>query len=88
MDPEVYAAFKASSYVSGKYRKLMAIIFFHNQTFIFLLVQNGVSNNMMKATAKRRRSRVQILEDKSAAIKKETEMQEKLAAWNHMEAAL
>ena len=42
----------------------------------------------MKATAKRRRSKAQILEEKEAALKKELEMKEKLAAWSQMEAAL
>ena len=40
---------------------------------------------MMKASAKRRRSKAQILEDKSAALKKEREISEKLAAWEKME---
>ena len=43
---------------------------------------------MMKAAAKRRRSKAQILEDKENALKKETEIKEKLAAWSMMEQAL
>ena len=40
---------------------------------------------MMKASAKRRRSKAQILEDKEAALKKDTEIKQKLAAWEQME---
>ena len=40
---------------------------------------------MMKSSAKRRRSKAQILEDKATAMKKEAEIQEKLAAWAQME---
>ena len=43
---------------------------------------------MMKPSAKRRRSRAEILEDKAAALKKEQEMKEKLAAWDDLERAL
>ena len=43
---------------------------------------------MMKASAKRRRSKAQILEDKASAQKKEAELQEKLAQWDQMEKAL
>ena len=39
----------------------------------------------MKASAKRRRSKAQILEDKANALKKEAELQEKLAQWDQME---
>ena len=42
---------------------------------------------MMKASAKRRRSKAQVLEDKGAALKKEQELQQKLAQWAQMEAA-
>ena len=43
---------------------------------------------MMKASAKRRRSKAQILEDKAAALKKEAELEEKLAQWDQMEKSL
>ena len=43
---------------------------------------------MMKPSAKRRRSRAQILEDKEAALKKDQEIKEKLAAWDDLERAL
>ena len=42
----------------------------------------------MKASSKRRRSKAQILEDKALALKKEAELQEKLEAWDRLEAAL
>ena len=42
----------------------------------------------MKISAKRRRSKAQILDDKQSALKKEAEMKEKLAAWSQLEAAL
>ena len=42
----------------------------------------------MKASAKRRRSRAQVLEDKTAALKKEKELKEKLSQWAQMEQAL
>ena len=42
----------------------------------------------MKASAKRRRSKAQIMEEKEAALRKETELKEKLAAWSQLEAAL
>ena len=42
----------------------------------------------MKASTKRRRSKAQIMEEKEAALRKDTEIKEKLAAWNQLEAAL
>ena len=51
-------------------------------------MQNGVAGHLMKASAKRRRSKAQILEDKALAMKKEAELHEKLEAWNRFEAAL
>ena len=42
----------------------------------------------MKPSAKRRRSRAQILEDKEAALKKEQEIKDKMAAWDDLERAL
>ena len=42
----------------------------------------------MKASSTRRRSKAQILEDKQEALKKDTEIKEKLAAWSQLEAAL
>ena len=50
MDPEVYAAFKASQHVS---------------------VQNGISGNLMKASASRRRTKGEIEEQKMEAARKE-----------------
>ena len=43
---------------------------------------------MMKAAAKRRRSKRQIQDDKDNALQKEREIQQKLAAWDQMERAL
>ena len=43
---------------------------------------------MMKASAKRRRSKAQIIQDKIDAERKEAELQEKLAQWDQMEKAL
>ena len=42
----------------------------------------------MKASAKRRRSKAQILEDKANALKKEAELQDKLAQWDQMQREL
>jgi hypothetical protein len=42
----------------------------------------------MKASTKRRRSKAQILHDKQAALQKEQEIKEKLAAWDDLEKAL
>lgn len=42
----------------------------------------------MKSSAKRRRSKAEILAEKEAALKKELEIKEKLAAWSQLEAAL
>ena len=42
----------------------------------------------MKASATRRRSKAQILHDKAAALQKEQELKEKLAAWDDLERAL
>ena len=42
----------------------------------------------MKASAKRQRSKAQILEDKEVALRKEAELQEKLAQWDKMESEL
>ena len=48
-------------------------------------MQNGISGNMMKASAKRRRSRAQVLEDKQKALKKDEELQERLNQLNQMQ---
>ena len=42
----------------------------------------------MKASSVRRRSKAQILQDKQAALQKEQEIKEKLAAWDELEAEL
>ena len=42
----------------------------------------------MKMSAKRRRSKVQILAEKEMALKKDAEIKEKMEAWSQMEAAL
>ena len=42
----------------------------------------------MKASAKRRRTKAEIEEEKLDTMKKEQEIREKLAAWEQMEAAL
>ena len=42
----------------------------------------------MKASAKRRRSKAQILEDKQKALAREQEIQDKLQAWDQLTAAL
>ena len=42
----------------------------------------------MKASAKRRRSKAQILEDKTNALKREAEIEEKMAQWEQMEREL
>lgn len=40
---------------------------------------------MMKASAKRRRSRAQVMEDKQRALKKDEELQERLNQLNQMQ---
>ena len=42
----------------------------------------------MKASAKRRRSKAQIIQDKIDAERKKAELQEKLVQWDQMEKAL
>ena len=51
---------------------------------LFTIVNQGSSGFMMKASAKRRRSKAQIIQDKLDAEKKEAELQEKLAQWDQM----
>jgi hypothetical protein len=57
--------------------------------------QNGISSHLFKDSAKRRRSKAQILEDRALENTKmqkfeqmEAEMQEKMAIWGQMESAL
>ena len=45
-------------------------------------VQHGASGNLMKASASRRRTKVQIEEEKLNAAKKEQDIQAKLAHWD------
>jgi len=52
------------------------------------IVNNGISAHLMKASAVRRRSKAQILEDKEKALAREQEIKDKLAAWDHLTAAL
>ena len=49
---------------------------------------NGTSGNMMKASAKRRRSRAQVLEDKAAAMNKDQELQEKMEQLTQLHEAM
>ena len=67
MDPEIYAAFQASTHVS---------------------VQHGISGHLMKATAKRRRTKAEIAEEKLETARKEAVIQEKMAYMQRMEQAL
>ena len=74
MDNDIFDAFQKSRHVS---------------------TQNGISSHLFKDSAKRRRSKAQILEDKAAEVHKrqrleqlETEMQQRMIAWQDMEAAL
>ena len=57
--------------------------------------QNGISGHLFKDSAKRRRSKAQILDDKAAELTKrqkleklEAEMKEKMTMWDEMEKAL
>ena len=51
-------------------------------------MSNGVSGNLMKASAKRRRSRAEVLEDRAGTLRKEKELQERLAQIQQMEQAM
>ena len=42
----------------------------------------------MKASAKRRRSKAQILEDKANALQKQAEIEKKMEQWDQMQAEL
>ena len=50
--------------------------------------QNGISGHLMKESANRRRSKVEIEEEKKESARKEQEIREKLAAWTDMERML
>ena len=67
MDPEIYAAFQASTHVS---------------------VQHGISGHLMKASAKRRRTKAEIAEEKLETARKEAVIQERMAYMERMEQAL
>ena len=56
MDPEIYAAFKASTHVSCKY------IFRFRVTLILILENKGTSAHMLKVGTKRRRRKEEILD--------------------------
>ena len=67
MDPDVAAAFRASTKVSRKYLGK------HPNNYIVLIVAKGVSANLMQVGSKRRRTKRQIEEDREEAIRKEEE---------------
>jgi hypothetical protein len=50
---------------------------------ILCIVTKGVSSNLMKASAKRRRSKKQIAEDKLQEEMKEHEIAKKMAMFEH-----
>ena len=51
-------------------------------------IQNGISGHLMKSSAKRRRTKGEIEDAKMETIRKQQEIDEKLAVWKQMEAAL
>ena len=52
------------------------------------IVNQGSSGFLMKASAKRRRSKAQILEDKANALQKQAEIEKKMEQWDQMQAEL
>ena len=80
MDPEIAAAFAASSKVSRKYFDLYHLII----RLTFFLVHHGVGANMLKTESKRRRTKQQIEEDKQTELAKENAMRTQLAQIQEM----
>ena len=85
MDPEIAAIYKASTSVSGKFLPVYILCF----TLIYfscrIVVNKGVSSNLMKASSKRRRGRQEIEEEKTAEVARQAALQEKLDRFEMME---
>ena len=65
MDPDIAAAFRASTSVSGKLKILILNLwflfrFFTNKRMFYILVVKGNSSHLMKISAKRRRTKAEI----------------------------
>ena len=52
---------------------------------LLLLDTKGISNNLLKASAKRRRSKAQIEEEKQSASKQKADVEARLAQMDHMQ---
>ena len=57
-----------------------------NMLILFHIVTKGNSQNLMKSTAKRRRSKLQIQEEKQKAQLQALEVQNKLAVFDQLQA--
>ena len=81
MDAEIAAIFKASTSVSGKYIPSLPMITY----FCAPIVSKGDSHNLMKISAKRRRSKKQIKEEKKQEEMQKLQVEEKLAQFDQMQ---
>jgi hypothetical protein len=79
LDPEIARIYQANQAVSGKSANsfiLLSILTF----FSFIATVNkGISSNLMKMTAQRRRSKRQIQEEKEAEEARKADTEQKLS---------
>ena len=85
LDPEIAAIYKASTSVSGKFLPVYILCFTLICFSSRIVVNKGVSSNLMKATSKRRRGRQEIIDEKAAEVARQEALQEKLDRFEMME---
>ena len=77
MDPEIYAAFKASTLTSSKWTVSLCFFIWIPYSFPYLIEESGVGADMLKPTVNRRRGK-QAMKD----AKKVKELEDKINAEN------
>jgi len=85
LDADIAEIFHMSTSVSGKPSTLSMIL--SDLSFFFLTIaQKGVGAHLLKPGAKRRRTKQQIQDDKVKAAKLQLEIENKVAAYDSMQA--
>ena len=82
MDPEVAAAFPASTAVSRTYYFLISLI------LLFMIVVKGCGVDMLKMGNARRRSKKEIMDQKMKELQDKADIQSKLARVEALEAQI
>ena len=84
LDPELAKIFHASTSVSGKCNLFLLVLSNFSLSFLFK-AHKGIGANLLKPSAKRRRTKKKMQEDKLMAAKLQVEVESKVATYDSMQ---